>query len=432
MGTDIDYSTVSHETIYQHITGGLGGTGMMDASQGWRSVAAQLQEIQILVDQAVRGIGIAQQGAAADAATQATTALLPWVTETAAMAAGIADRVDEQATIFAHTRGSMPPPREVPEVSFSQDPGTWMADHAADWLPGIQTEHERAQVAAQQDEQRARELMNGYQSTSNELLTVGQQFTAAPVVVADLAPPVPGERPNAGWRTRSSPAYAAGAYQDGAHLTAVDAAGAYPADLHPADSYSAAVAGEHAGALTGAVSSAQLGSGVPYAPAAVAPQLAGGYPSPGAQPIAGSGSAWLGGATPIGPSPMLTGSATTSSDRLRGGSHRRADGFGPRPSAAFSTGEAPLSSSPGQHGPVGHNAPPHSDSIQGGVKSASAGRSDRAGFADAPFAATGGSGGGGDTVHRRPSYLLEQDTNAIVGELPRVAPPVIGAEEDYR
>ncbi|MGH3853306.1 MAG: PPE domain-containing protein [Pseudonocardiaceae bacterium] len=421
MGTDIDYSTVSHETIYQHITGGLGGTGMMDASQGWRSVAAQLQEIQILVDQAVRGIGVAQQGAAADAATQATTALLPWVTETAAMAAGIADRVDEQAAIFAHTRGSMPPPREVPDVSFSQDPGTWTADHAAEWLPGIQTEHERAQVAAQQDEQRARDLMSGYQNSSNELLAVGQQFTAAPVVVAGVAPPVPGDSANAGWRTRSSPAYAAGAY---------------PADLHPADSYSAAVAGEHAGALTsalsGAAGSAQLGSGAQYAPAAVAPQLAGGYPSPGAQPLAGSGAAWLGGATPIGPSPILTGSATTRSDRLRGGSHRRADGFGPRPSAVFSTGASPLSSSPGQHGPVGHNAPPHSDSIQGGVEPPSAGRSDRAGFADAPFAATGGSGGGSDTVRRRPSYLLEQDTNAIVGELPRVAPPVIGAEENYR
>ncbi|MGH3832920.1 MAG: PPE domain-containing protein, partial [Pseudonocardiaceae bacterium] len=405
---------------------------------GWRSVAAQLQEIQSLVDQAVRGIGIAQRGAAADAATQATTALMPWVTETAAMAAGIADRVDEQAAIFAHTRGSMPPPREVPEVSFNQDPGTWMADHAADWLPGIQTEHERAQVAAQQDEQRARELMNGYQSTSNELLAVGQQFTAAPVVVAEVAPPVPGDGPNAGWRTRSSPAYAAGAYPgaaypgaaypDGAHLAAADSAGAYPADLHPADSHPAAVANE----FTAAASSAQLGSGFQYAPAAVAPQLAGGYPSPGAQPLAGSGSAWPAGATPIGPSPMLTGSGTTGADLLRGGSHRRAGGFGPRPSIAFSTGDSPLSASPGQHGPVGHNNPLHSDSIQGGVEQASAGRSDRAGFADAPFAATGGSGGGGDTVHRRPSYLLEQDTNAIVGELPRVAPPVIGAEEDYR
>jgi hypothetical protein len=47
--------------------------------------------------------------------------------------------------------------------------------------------------------------------------------------------------------------------------------------------------------------------------------------------------------------------------------------------------------------------------------------------------APGGSGRDGDSrEHRRASYLIESDTNAIVGELPRTAPPVIGAEEDYR
>ena len=54
-------------------------------------------------------------------------------------------------------------------------------------------------------------------------------------------------------------------------------------------------------------------------------------------------------------------------------------------------------------------------------------------WADAPVGAPGGSGRDGDSrEHRRASYLIEPDTNAIVGELPRTAPPVIGAEEDYR
>jgi hypothetical protein len=51
----------------------------------------------------------------------------------------------------------------------------------------------------------------------------------------------------------------------------------------------------------------------------------------------------------------------------------------------------------------------------------------------APMGAPGGSGRDGDSrEHRRASYLIESDTNAIVGELPRTAPPVIGAGEDYR
>jgi PPE-repeat protein len=138
--TSIDYSTVSHETIYKHITGGPGSAEMMDASQGWRSVAAKMQEFQGVVERAVQGIGAAQQGAAADAATHATMALTPWVAEAATTANGIAVRVSEQAAVFAHTRDNMPPPRVVPEVPFSQDPGTWIANHAVEWLPGIQTE----------------------------------------------------------------------------------------------------------------------------------------------------------------------------------------------------------------------------------------------------------------------------------------------------
>ncbi|MGH3546875.1 MAG: hypothetical protein ACRDQU_01860, partial [Pseudonocardiaceae bacterium] len=70
----------------------------------------------------------------------------------------------------------------------------------------------------------------------------------------------------------------------------------------------------------------------------------------------------------------------------------------------------------------------------GSGEPAGVGRVTRAGgFGDAPLGGTPGSGRNGDSrEHRRPSYLLEQDTNAIVGELPRTAPPVIGAEEDYR
>ncbi|PZS40319.1 MAG: hypothetical protein DLM62_03510 [Pseudonocardiales bacterium] len=69
------------------------------------------------------------------------------------------------------------------------------------------------------------------------------------------------------------------------------------------------------------------------------------------------------------------------------------------------------------------------------AEQASAGRAARAGggWGDAPLGAAGGSGRDDDSRdHRRPSYLIEQDTNAIVGELPQTAPPVIGAYEDYR
>lgn len=415
MGTSIDYSTVSHETIYQHITGGPGHAQMMENSRGWQSVATQMQQFRGVVERAVRGIGVAQQGAAADAATDATSALMPWLDGSVTAANGVAARVSGQADFFAHTRDSMPPPRAVPEVSFRQDPAAWTAEHAIEWLPGIQTQHEAVQVAAQQDEQRARELMDGYQGTSNDNLAVGEHFAAAPTVVAEVTDPTPG-----GVGVGGSGGGSGGGFGGGGGHSA-------PGGTAAALAYAGPVSGGHGVP----VHAAPVGTAVQLAPAAVAttPQLAGGYPSPAGPSMPGLGS--VGGpvvAEPFAASPILTGAS--SADRVRGGSRystggggARAGSFGPRPTA-FSAGSSQVSERRLSN-PAGY----------GSGEPAGAGRATRGGggFENAPLGATTGSGRDGDSrEHRRPSYLLEQDTNAIVGELPRTAPPVIGAEEDYR
>ncbi len=165
-----------------------------------------------------------------------------------------------------------------------------------------------------------------------------------------------------------------------------------------------------------AASAAQFASGA----AATTPQLAGGYPGPVNQPMAGSAAGELATAVPFGLSPVLAAPGT--GNRVRGGSRYsgggsayRAGSFGPRPTA-FSTGDSPrLSGSSTQR-----------------AEQASAGRAARgASGAAAPLGAGGGSGRNDDRrEHQRASYLIEQDTNAIVGELPRTAPPVIGAVDE--
>ncbi|MGB6161302.1 MAG: PPE domain-containing protein [Pseudonocardiaceae bacterium] len=419
MATSIDYGSVPHETIYQHITGGPGSAALEDVSWDCQGVATKLQALQDLVDQAVRGIGVAQQGAAADAATQATMALIPWLADLVTAANRAAAQVSDQAAFFAYTRDNMPEPRTIPDVSFNQDPETWIADHALEWLPGIQTEHERALVAAQQAEQRARELMNGYQGTSNENLAIPPYFPTAPTVVFDVASPAPGGvgigGANGGWGTQQRPTHS---------------------DLaHPLLAYSGPVAGAAsaplAEGLLPAGTASQLVSGVHQvpAPAPTVAQLAGGYPNPGEELMAGS--VQPAAAAPLWPSPILAGSSVAGGDRSRGGSRLSGagggnpdGGFGPRPRAAF---DSPLSGSHGQ------NSTGQNNTGQNNTGQPSAGRAARsdAGWADVPLGAPGGCGRTGGTEHRRPSYLIEQDTNAIVGELPRVAPPVIGADEDY-
>lgn len=400
MGTSVDYSTVSHETIYHQITAGPGGATLEETSRGWQSVAAKLEELQGAVDQAVRGIGMAQQGVSAEAASHATMALMPWLDESVVAANALAARISSQAGMFAHTRDSMPPPRAVPQVSFSQDPAVWMADHAVEWLPGIQTGHERAVVAAQQDEQRARELMSGYQGVSNENLAVSQQFAAAPAVVAEVADAEVMDTVSAG-------AGNGGPSRPGnVHLSRSPSPS--PGVVHPGP-----VAGRHAASPTAAP---QLAAGAHQASAApTTAQLAGSDISPGDQPVAGA--ARPGVVTAFGPSPIVAGPLTPGENRGRGGSRYTGGGtggtgFGPRPSATFGTGEAVPSNRLAQE---------------------QAGRLARggAGWTEAPIGAPGVSGrGASGSEHRRPGYLLEQDTNAIIGELPLVAPPVIGAGEE--
>lgn len=393
MGTDIDYSTVSHATIYQHLTGGSGALEMMEASRGWQNLAAKLQELRGAVEQAVRGIGAAQQGAAADAATHATMPLLPWLDSSVAAANATAARIAEQAMFFGHARDSMPPPVTVPEVSFSQDPSTWMADHAVEWLPGIQTEHEQAQVAAQQAQQRARELMTAYQSSSNTNLTTSVHFAAAPAVVADVSQPALG----------------------GAGAGGVSSAGSTPVHpVHPAATYASSAptgaAAPAAAALTEPQMATHPAAGGTGAPAvSTPPQLAGSYSVPPGQPMAGSASITAAAAAGFAP----TSFQGAAEQRLRGGSRASGGGFGPRPSAW-----------------LGEQASQRGSTVPVDAEQAGAGRAARsgAGWAGAPLGAAGSSGRDGDTEHRRPSYLVEQDTNAIIGELPRTVPPVIGAD----
>jgi hypothetical protein len=117
-----------------------------------------------------------------------------------------------------------------------------------------------------------------------------------------------------------------------------------------------------------------------------------------------------------------------ASSYFGGGGVPRAGSFGPRPTA-FSAGGTQLSE------PRPSSAAAYSSAEQASAEQASAARAARGGggWADAPVGAPSGSGRDGDSrEHRRASYLIEPDTNAIVGELPRTAPPVIGAEEDYR
>jgi hypothetical protein len=140
--------------------------------------------------------------------------------------------------------------------------------------------------------------------------------------------------------------------------------------------------------------------------------------------MAGSGGVRSAPAEPFGQSPIWA--MSNGAERVRDGS------FGPRPTA-FSAGGSHLSE-PRLSSSAAYGSAERASAERVSAGQASAGRAARVGgWTDAPMGAPGGSGRDGDSrEHRRASYLIESDTSAIVGELPRTAPPVIGAQEDYR
>ena len=252
--------------------------------------------------------------------------------------------------------------------------------------------------------------MAGYQDTSNGNLGVGEPFVAAPTVVAEVVDPTPDGVGVGGGSGGGSAQPAAGG-------------------AHPAMAHSAAV---HPGPLAGAP--ARPAAASQLAAVATTPQLAGDYLSPAEPSMAGSGAVRAAAAEPSGASPILA--MPNGAEPVRGGSRYsggggvpRAGSFGPRPTA-FRAGSTQLSEPR-----LSNYGSTYGSAEQASAEQASAGRAARGagGWGDAPLGTPGGSGRDGDSrEHRRASYLTESDTNAIVGELPRTAPPVIGAEENYR
>ena len=424
MGTSFDYSNADHTTIYAEINGGAGGEPVVNASDGWRALATELLRIQLDVDAAVHGIAVAQQGASADAATAATEPLVPWVSTAREIANQLAANVTSQEEYFARAKADIQPVPEVSDPSFTEDASEWFANKV-DFMPGLTTQQELDQRAAQAAAQRAREVMDTYQSNSNGNLETRPMFVPPPTVASDLAAP--------GFSATGSPGSGGGGGYAPAGGGAPIGAAASPAAAVSPVSAAPQLSGGGSGAATGGATPGAATPGAAGArPVGTAPQLGG----PGAdqlaarQPAPGTASSGL--VPPLGGA--AAGSGGRSGQRFGGGRSAgggggvgrvgggAAGGFGPRGGAGAAAGGGGLAGSGADAGArAGGSAP--------------VGRGGPGGMGAGMVGAGAGASGHRDSEHRRPSWLIEQDENAITGSLPPTLPAggVIGADppEDW-
>jgi hypothetical protein len=314
--------------------------------------------------------------------------------------------------LLGHRQEQRPTSSSCTEIHrFFSDPGEWAAEKM-DWFPGVASEEEKAQKRQQDAAEQARQAMRVYQDSSNPNIDAAPAFTAPQALDGSV-----GSLPLTSTSTSTSTGI-------GAPSTAPAMAGAGgPAHVmaahQPATHQAAALpAAYQQGGTPPTATVSQL---TPAGPARPAGDMAlpgrwasNTTPNDGLAPGALISSAGVGGsntARPTGARGGLGGTRLTGAGRTSGANHA---GFGPRPSAEFGTRTT-----------AGSSLPVNEMSEARGGASSTRGAGG-AGYGQ-PFVGGGSQRSEQDREHRS-KYLLHDDSNAIVGDLPPTAPPVIGAD----
>jgi PPE family protein len=407
MGTDFNYDDTSHQVISDHINGGSGSGALQDISQEWQKLGNEIGATgKSFVQSTISRILAAREGVAAQASVSAVDAMVPWMDNVTQVAAKAAQRAQEQADYWVTAKNSVPPVPPAPKsTGFFSDPGEWAAEKM-DWFPGVTSEEEKAQKRQQDAAEQARQAMRVYQASSNPNIDAAPAFTA-PQALDGSVGSLPLTSTSIG-AASAAPMLAGGggpAHVMAAHQPATHQAAAQPAAYQPGATPPAATVSQ----LTAA------GSTGPAAGGALPGQRASNpTPNEGLTPGPLVPSAGVGGsntARPMGARGGPGGTSLTGAGRTSGANHA---GFGPRPSAEF--GPRMTAGS--------HLSLDEMSEARGGASSMRGGGG--AGYGQ-PFPGGGSQRSEQDREHRS-KYLLHDDSNAIVGDLPPTAPPVIGAD----
>ena len=190
------WSGYSHEELYEQINAGPGPKASHASMERWQGVSAALTEINAELHAGVLKSGATWEGAAAEQARGGMNPLAAWADDARTGAEDMRTSAELQADYIAKARADMPPPVKV----TAEEPNLLVS--ALTNLVGGQTDFEVQEKAKNAAEQRAREVMTTYaSSTVTNTSTLGQfhqppqLVISAPEVVRNDAAAVSGS----GW-----------------------------------------------------------------------------------------------------------------------------------------------------------------------------------------------------------------------------------------
>lgn len=395
-----NYGIYPHQQIWDEMHGGAGVSSQGDVMAEWRKLAGRLTDIRRYVESAISGVRVTQQGAGADGAVGTLVPMGAWVDEAQRLVNDTHNRISDQISAFTRARGN------VPEVPPEPRGGGWKDAPIIDSFTTSDQEIDEAFNAEQ--ERQARAAMMAYQNDSNERVVSVAEFAPPPAGEPDLSIPT-ARRSEVGGFPGSS---GAGGAAPGAQTSLAGVGAGGSAEL-PAAPTGPQGGGGPVGPPIGGGPTGPDGGGRP-APAAV-PAPVGGGPGVAPRTPAAGGPRGPGSGGRVG-----AGRGGSGGAGMRGGPG--AGGFRPQGGRPGVGGFGPER---GGFGPVG--SPESAAARAASVGGAGAGRG-AANAGGVPFGGAGGGRGGEDNERRRPSYLIEPDSNRLIGELPWTAPAVIGED----
>ena len=455
------WAGVSHDEIWAMVQQGDPVAASEAASFAWMKTQLLIQSIEERLSAVVSGTAADWEGAAANAARGAVSALGQWAIDGAAGARSIGQTLLDQSHEALHVRQQMPEPRTqaltAERDKFWTDPG-YVFGNVLDGFSDLRALEEQAE----NDAQRARELMAQYEARSRgENIPRLQEMTPPPQITVDIGPaatppsgaglttPLPGAPVSVG------PAGATPAGQPaipGAPLPPVGEVPAPPASVLPGAPTAVPPGGPTA--APGAVPPGAAPTAVPPVPPAQAPPLPtpgtngastppatppatqfAPFPAPGTTgpgvPAAPPLPAVPGTALPPSPLPGFPPRPGTSTAPLAPRPGGVAPGLNPLPrptpgwrdvvqSNAGGPGARPVPEAPVRSAPFGERPP------AGVAEPATRPGAPRPGAAQTPGLypplAAGMGAGGQDREHRRASFLID-DTGAFADD--RWFPPAV-------
>lgn len=163
------WSGYSHEELYQQINSGPGPKASHASMERWQGVSAALTEINAELHGGVLRSGATWEGSAADKARRGINPLAAWADDARAGAEVMRTSAELQADYISKARSDMPPPVKV----TAEQPNLLVT--GLTHLVGGQTDYEKQEKAQNAAEQRAREVMTTYaSSTVSNTSTLGQ------------------------------------------------------------------------------------------------------------------------------------------------------------------------------------------------------------------------------------------------------------------